>query len=176
MSDDEESEESNDNVYDLLALSDEEPNDENDLSEEDAPLKEEQDIKTIEEGSGSNYDDIEIDIETTAIAVHKILALDEDEPDKPGSENTYLKIKRVNSNSGAMYGLEPCTQYALEVTTVFSNNATADSEPKKFKTQCELDTPCDEEEWQETFHIIQKATDYRRFLANKCNLERMSRR
>ena len=68
--------------------------------------------KLGEKEPDSHYDDIDIDIETTAMAVNKILELDEDLPNKLQPMN----IKTVNSNSGEMDGLEPCTKYALEVT------------------------------------------------------------
>ena len=107
----------------------------------------------------SYYDDIDIDIETTAMAVNKILELDEDSPKKIQHNNGSMNIKRVNSNSGEMDGLEPCTKYALEVTAVYNNNATAASEQKLFSTVCKSGTPCDEDEWQETLEITQEAKD-----------------
>ena len=115
--------------------------------------------KLGEEEPYSYYDDINIDIETTAMAVNKILELDEDLPHELQPNDGSMNIKTVNSNSGEMDGLEPCTKYALEVTVVYNNNATAASEQKMFNTVCTSGTPCDEDEWQETLEIIQEAKD-----------------
>ena len=70
-----------------------------------------------------------------------------------------MTTKTVISNSGMMDGLEPCTNYALEVAAVYHNNATVDSEEKKFQTQCGSEALCDEEEWQESFQINQQTKE-----------------
>ena len=142
MSDDKPEEESdydvesdqNDDIYNTLALGE----DDNKREDKEVPI--------------SDYDDIDIDIETTAMeeSVNKILELDEDLPKNAKASDGFLNIKTVNSNSGEMDGLEPCTKYSLEVTAVYNNNATAASEQKRFNTECKSGTPCDQDEWQES--------------------------
>jgi hypothetical protein len=80
----------------------------------------------MEEGSGSDYYDIDIDVATAAMAenVNKILGLDDETTETSRNIDNFSQIKIVDSNSGEIGGLEPCTKYALEVTAVYTNNAT----------------------------------------------------
>eukprot|EP00092_Neocalanus_flemingeri_P029036 GFUD01031522.1.p1 GENE.GFUD01031522.1~~GFUD01031522.1.p1 ORF type:complete len:2660 (+),score=730.01 GFUD01031522.1:322-8301(+) len=163
--------EDDDDIYALLALSDDESkdNDDYDYGNDDSDdiydilaLGNERDSeaskKVEEEGSGSDYYDIDIDLATTAMAenVNKILGLDDDLPEK--SDNS-LKTKIVDSNSGEIDGLESCTKYALEVIAVYKNNATVPSEQKQFNTKCTSGTPCDPDDWQDTLEISQESED-----------------
>ena len=148
-----------DAIYALLALSENDQQSENhndDDKYDDTSEKEEDYQRRNEEGSGIDIDTT-VNIEKTAMTTKNILELGKDSLGNTENIDGNMRTKHVTSNSGVMEGLEPCTNYGLEVIAVYSNNATAVSEQKRFSTACDKGAPCDEEEWQETFEIVQQA-------------------
>ena len=78
-------------IYALLALSDDKSNEEN-----DGEMDNSDDVndKFGKEELDSYYDDIDIDIETTAMAVNKMLDIDEDLPNKLHPNDGSMNVKQ----------------------------------------------------------------------------------
>ena len=147
LSEDEYSEDSQDDIYDILALSDDEYSGDS----------EEYPVTDVTEGSSDFTEGIEdIDDATSAMAenVNQLLGIDDEFKESDNARMNVSRSKIVKSNSGEISGLQSCTSYELEVTAVYSNNATVQSPEKKFKTLCETENSCDQDEWKMNVELI----------------------
>ena len=68
--------------------------------------------------------------------IKRILSLDY-ERDNVESDNNYL-FAVVDTNSGAIKGLDPCSNYTLDIQAVYDHNILIDSEEKDFQTLCQV--------------------------------------
>ena len=83
-----------------------------------------------------------------------------------GSQNKNIVLVEIcegmenmefDSTYSGMNGLEECANFGLEVIAVYSNKATAVSGQKRSSITCDQEVPCDEEEWQGSFEVVQQA-------------------
>ena len=80
-----------------------------------------------------SFFDVTVDDEPTK-SIEELLALDDIDSDV--NDPFEAKTKTVETNNGEVEGLNPCTDYILDIQTVYPHNIVVKSEEESFKTKC----------------------------------------
>ena len=80
-------------------------------------------------------DDISNESDEYLSDIERILSLDHERENAKSNNNDF--VAKVETNSGEIKGLDPCSSYTLDVRAVYQHDVLIDSEEKEFHTLCQ---------------------------------------